>query len=59
MDMCAPRMAFSPNQPGQTLGGDVGLGLELVPDEVLDVLGLKRGSEVALSEFLGHKWSAV
>jgi hypothetical protein len=43
----------SPNQPCQALSGDVGLSLELVPDEILDVVGLEGGREVTLSEFLG------
>jgi hypothetical protein len=40
------------NQPEETLGGGVLLGLELVADKVLDVLGLEGSGEMALSELL-------
>lgn len=41
-----------PNEPQQTLGGDVLLGLELVAGEILDVFGVGGGSELTVADFL-------
>lgn len=41
-----------PDEPEETLGGSVLLGLELVPAEILDVLGLAGGRELPFADFL-------
>jgi hypothetical protein len=42
-----------PNQPYQAFSRNMRTGLELVTDQVLEVLGLEGGSEVAFADFLG------
>ena len=42
----------SPDEPEQALGRGMGLGLELVPHEILEVLGLKRRGQEPFPEFL-------
>lgn len=50
----------SPNEPEKTLCGGVGLGLELIADEVLEGLGLEGGSQLPLPYFLyEHKISKL
>jgi hypothetical protein len=44
-----------PGKPQETLCGGVLLGLELVSAEVLDVLGLGRSGELAVTEFLTQR----
>jgi hypothetical protein len=41
-----------PDQPEQPLGRGVGLGLELVPHKVLEILGFERSSQEAFPDFL-------
>ena len=41
-----------PDEPEETLGGDVLLLLKLVDDEVLEGLGEGRGSELPVTDFL-------
>jgi hypothetical protein len=43
-----------PNQPRETLRGNVLLRLQLIADEVLNVLGLGRGGKLPLTDFLQH-----
>lgn len=47
-------MGDAPNEPEETLGGSVLLGLELVSAEILDVFGLGGGSELTFTEFLAY-----
>lgn len=49
----------APDEPEETLGGGVLLGLELVPAEVLDVLRLAGGRELPLADFLHRPLAAV
>ena len=46
------RMGDAPDEPEETLGGGVLLGLDLVAAEILDVLGLGRGSELPVTDLL-------
>ena len=41
-----------PDEPEETLGGGVLLGLDLVAAEILDVLGFGRGSKLAITDLL-------
>lgn len=49
----------APDEPEETLGGGVLLGLELVPAEVLDVLRLGGGRELPIADFLQLPSAAV
>jgi hypothetical protein len=49
---CRKAQLYVPDEPQETLGGSVLLRLELVAAEVLDIVGLGGGGELAFTEFL-------